>query len=81
MIRSLYKELIGSALPAIEGDELDVTLPQAIKQPEQVEAEVIPSADSLGLSLMQKLIFLGIIVGAVAFFVRTRKASVEKSLA
>jgi hypothetical protein len=83
MLPFLYQELIGSALPAIEGDELDVTLPQALKQPEQTEAEVTQSADSLGLSLMPKLIFFGIICGAVAYFTKTRKSSIagEKSLA
>lgn len=48
MLPFLYQELIGSALPAIEGDELDITLPQALKQPEQTEVEVTQSADSLG---------------------------------
>lgn len=83
MLRLLYQELLGSALPAIEGDELDVTLPQALKQPEQTEVEVTQSADSLGLSLMQKLIFFGFIAGAVAYFIKTRKSSFvgEKSLA
>ena len=83
IFRFAYKELIGSALPAIEGDELDVTLPQVLKQPEHTEPEPTPPTDGLGLSVMQKLVVFGIIAGAVAFFIRTRKTSIagEKSLA
>lgn len=42
----VYKDSFGSALPAIEGDELDVTLPQiptpAPEQPKHAEADLNP---------------------------------------
>ncbi|MCJ1253120.1 Peptidyl-prolyl cis-trans isomerase B [Lignoscripta atroalba] len=90
------EDLIGSALPAIEGDELDVTLLESSKdsQPsdylsseheplKHVEAEKAPSASSEGLNLLQKLTFFGVIIGVVAIFLKTRKSRVinEKSLA
>lgn len=59
------KEPIGSALPAVPGDELDVTL----------------GDERPGLSVLTKLIFFGVIVGIVLSFLRTRKPMVEKSLA
>ena len=82
----MLQDLIGSALPAIEGDELDVTVPTGPKQPEQGAVDVTPltpSAGSEGLSVLQKLIFFGFILGAVAVFMRSRKGStaIEKSLA
>jgi len=84
------KELIGSALPAVEDDELDVTLKDEPKQPEKLPGKLPESADNEifsptenpGLSLMTKLIFFGVIIGAVLGFLRTRKGSMqEKSLA
>lgn len=42
----VYKDSFGSALPAVEGDELDVTLPQnptpAPEQPKHAEADLTP---------------------------------------
>lgn len=76
------KELIGSALPAVPDDELDVTLGNEPKQqPEITGSDVTPPPESPGLSLLTKLIFFGVIVGVVLSFVRTRKPMVEKSLA
>jgi len=88
MVGLVSQDLIGSALPAIEGDELDVTLPEKAKEPESVTANVTPdvvsSVDNVGLSALQKLIFFGVILGAVAIFMRTRskgRGLEEKSLA
>ena len=77
------KELIGSALPAVDGDELDVTLGDETKQqPETTESDVTSPSENPGLSLLTKLIFFGLIVGVVLSFLRTRsKPVVEKSLA
>lgn len=76
------KEIIGSALPAVPGDELDVTLGDEPKQQlETTESDMIPPTESHGLSLLTKLIFFGVIVGVVLSFLRTRKPMVEKSFA
>lgn len=66
----------GSAAPAIEGDELDVT-PQK-QQPEipQQEGEgkgTLTETTSEGLSTVQKLFFIGVIVAVCVAFVKTRK--------
>ena len=68
MLRFRPQDTYGSALPAVEGDELDVT---------------ISIATTEGLNLLQKLTFFGFIVGAVAVFLKTRKSGIvgEKSLA
>lgn len=60
-----------------------MSIPAIPKEPERVDAEVTPSADSLGLSLLAKLSFLGVVIGAVALFLRSRKRLIggEKSLA
>ena len=76
------KELIGSALPAVPGDELDVTLgDEPMQQPETTGSDVTPPTESPGLSLLTKLIFFGVIVGIALSFLRTRKPTIEKSLA
>ena len=78
------KELIGSALPAVPGDELDVTaMTETKQQQETTEVDMTPPKENPGLSLLTKLIFFGLIVGIVLSLLRTRKptASVEKSLA
>ena len=78
----LGQELIGSALPAVPGDELDVTLGDAPKQiQESTELNVTPPEESSGLSIVTKLIFFGVIVGVALSLIRTRKPTVEKSLA
>ena len=77
------QELIGSALPAVPGDELDVTLGDEPKQSqESTESLVTPPTESSGLSIVTKLIFFGVIVGIALSLARTRgKPTVEKSLA
>ena len=76
------QELIGSALPAVPGDELDVTLGDEPKQqPKTTESPVTPPTESHGLSLMTKLIFFGVIIVVVLSLLRSRKPTVEKSLA
>ena len=76
------QDFIGSALPAVPGDELDVTLGDEPKQqPKFTESPVTPPTESHGLSLMTKLIFFGVIVVVVLSLLRTRKPTVEKSLA
>ena len=77
------QELIGSALPAVPDDELDVTLGDESKQQkhESTESHVTTPAESPGLSLITKLIFFGVIVGVALSLARSRKPMVEKSLA
>ena len=79
------QENIGSALPAVPGDELDVTLGDESKQPQQqpgtTESHMAPASESPGLSLLTKLIFFGVIVGVVLSLLRNRKPTIEKSLA
>lgn len=77
------KELIGSALPAVPGDELDVTLGDELKkQTETTGSDVTPPRQSPGINIVTKLIFFGVIVGVVLSFLKTRgKPVVEKSLA
>lgn len=83
----VYKDLFGSALPAVEGDELDVTLPQSSTPPKKPEHNaddaVAVSVASSGWSLLQKLMFFGLIIGGVSIWMKARKGrSVgEKSLA
>lgn len=83
----VYKDLIGSALPAQEGDELDVTLPKSptpSKKPEHnADDAVAVSVASSGSSLLQKLIFFGVIIGGVSIWIKARKSrsAGEKSLA
>ena len=77
------QELIGSALPAVPGDELDVTLGHESKQqqPETTKSHMAAPTESPGLSVLTKLIFFGVIVGIVLILLRGRKPTVEKSLA
>lgn len=79
----LYQDLYGSAASAIDGDELDIALPAIPEEPERIDAEAAPSADSRGLNLLQKVSLFGIIIGAAALFLRTRKGLIvrERSLA
>lgn len=77
------QEIIGSALPAVPADELDVTLGDESKQqqPETTESHMAAPTESPGLSVLTKLIFFGVIVGVVLTLLRSRKPTVEKSLA
>ena len=81
------QDLIGSALPAVPGDELDVTLGDEPKQQQQqqesesTESHEAPPTESPGLSLLTNLIFFGVIVVVVLSLLRNRKPTVEKSLA
>lgn len=88
----LTKDSFGSALPAIEGDELDVTLPQiptpAPEQPKHAEADlplhdvpVVPAvtvvtSENLGLSVLQKFLLFGVIAGGMAIWMRSRRGHV-----
>lgn len=83
MLIRVGQELIGSALPAVPGDELDVTLGDEPKQPqpETTESHMAAKTESPGLSVLTKLIFFGVIVGVVLTLLRSRKPVVEKSLA
>lgn len=79
----------------MEGDELDVTVPPnpelSIPEktiPEQkvehMAADLAPPSGALGLTFLQKILFLIVITGCVVAFVRTRKSHAtvtEKSLA
>ena len=78
----VYEETIETALPAIEGDELDVTLPQTPKETGILDSELV-SADSVGLNMLQKFTLFGVIVGLVLLYLRTRRHRVlsEKSIA
>ena len=44
-------------------------------------SDVIPPTENPGLSILTKMIFFGVIVGVVLSFLRSRKPTVEKSLA
>ena len=87
MLIRVDQDLIGSALPAVPGDELDVTLGDEPKQQQQqqesesTESHEAPPTESPGLSLLTKLIFFGVIVVVVLSLLRNRKPTVEKSLA
>jgi hypothetical protein len=79
---SVTEGLPGSALPAVEGDELDVTLPDKPQQPAAPKFEKpgaaathTKTADEEGLSLLQKFVILGFVVAICAMVVRTRSAS------
>jgi peptidyl-prolyl cis-trans isomerase B (cyclophilin B) len=79
---SVTEGLPGSALPAVEGDELDVTLPKQPQQPAAPKFEKpgepvanTKAADEEGLSLLQKFVILGFVVALCAVFVKTRSAS------
>ena len=91
---SRVQDLYGSAAPAVEGDELDVTKsskPKPVSEDtvsSKLKTEKIIGAAAItgdeGLSSMQKLFFFGIIVGACAIFIRTRPGkggTREKSMA
>jgi len=80
--------LLGSADAAIPGDDLDVTVSR-VPSPEKVAQaggqEAVAQMPVQGLSMFHKLFFLGVVVGVVGLFVRTRKAQShsvkEKSMA
>jgi len=79
---SVYEGLTGSAAPAVEGDELDVTLPPKPQQPTPPKFEKPKeplsnnkTPEDEGLSLLQKFILLGIVVAVCAVFVKSRSAS------
>ena len=59
-----------------------MTLPKTATETGMVDGKV-PSADSTGLSMLQKLTLFGVIVGLVLVYLRTRnnKVTTEKSLA
>ncbi|MCJ1470089.1 Peptidyl-prolyl cis-trans isomerase B [Pseudocyphellaria aurata] len=75
------EDLYGSALPAVGGDELDVTLPQSptpSTKPEHdadadTDGAVAVSVANPGWSILQKLIFFGLIIGGVSIWIRARK--------
>ena len=83
LLISVGQELIGSALPAVPDDELDVTLGDEAQQKAEIPvSELAPPTESPGLSLVTKLIFFGVIVGVALSLLRTRsKPMIEKSLA
>lgn len=78
------QELIGSALAAVDGDELDITSSETPSKPEHTAFTVssLPT-DSAGWSVAQKLMLFSVIVGGVGIYIKTRKGRVagEKSLA
>lgn len=59
-----------------------MTLPKTAKDMDMVDGKV-PSADSTGLSMLQKLTLFGVIVGLVLVYLKTRNSKVltEKSMA
>ena len=90
------QDLYGSALFANDGDELEAVVPESSKEslspihvPLEHEStklskgEMTQSASGEGLNLVQKLTFFGIIIGAVALFLKTKKSRIngEKNLA
>lgn len=71
----------------MEGDELDVTLAQSAAPPKKPEHDAVDavavSVASSGSSLLQKLIFFGVIIGGVSIWIKARKgrSGGEKSMA
>lgn len=70
----------------MEGDELDVTLPQGLNPPQTsdpTQAAVATLVENPGWTVLQKLIIFGLIAGGVTICLRSRKGRVsgEKSLA
>ena len=67
----------------MEGDELDVTLPQTPKESslgsapaqkqEHLESDINPTSGALEMSLMQKALAFLVLVFCVATYVRMRK--------
>jgi hypothetical protein len=93
-----HSGLEGSAAPAVNGDDLDVTEKQQTAETSRPESgsQSIESAHELkgqkspeagGLSMLQKFLFIGLIVAVCIVFVRTKRdhpsaaALREKSLA
>jgi len=84
------QDLIGEAAPAVEGDELDVTISnqpkpivpelqsekqQVKEETEKVKEKVVASLNANGLSLYVKMFLLVVIVGVCYAFVKTRAQS------
>jgi len=77
----LPQDIDGTVLPAVEGDNLDVTEASKPKQPEHVVLPATPAIGNTGYGLFQKLMFFGLIVGIMALYFRFRSSgavSVEK---
>lgn len=78
MLGRAFVDTYGSAEAAVEGDNLDVTkptLPKLTNQHQTTENDPIAKAvdattSAGGLSLFQKLIGLGVIIGACVAFIR-----------
>ena len=83
ILHFFIQDLVGSAVPAIQSDELGETLSGKSKEPEHVTLVTSPPDSNEGLNMLQKLTFLGVILGVVAMFLKSRKGPVliEKSLA
>ena len=69
----------------IEGDELDVTLPSFAQSPQDSEADAESTLSGEGVTMVQKVVFLGVIISAVAIGMKIKgrlgSAGIEKSLA
>lgn len=72
MLSSLRKGLEGSAKPAKEGDELDITSSQQTLRTERSNPTLTKPEDA-GLSVMAKLVYMSLIVAVCVIFVKTRK--------
>ena len=76
------KDLIGSALPAVPNNELDSTPTNMPLQPgRKANGGKAASSEEIGIGVFTKLMFFGVIVGAVMMFLRSRKSPVQKNLA
>ena len=71
----LPQDIDGTVLPAVQGDNLDITESSKPKQTDHVVLAAKPLEGNAGFSLFQKLIFFGIIVGIVAMFFKYRSTS------
>ena len=72
----LPQDLEGTVLPAIEGDELDVTkLDKPAAEPEHIVLSTSPVTASESWNILQKFSFFGIIIGVVAIYLKMRGAS------
>ncbi|KAI9880406.1 MAG: Peptidyl-prolyl cis-trans isomerase B [Pleopsidium flavum] len=81
IVKSGELEMPEEGFPSVEGDELDVTVPKSSKEMGVMDT-TLPSANSNGLSILQKLSLFGVVVVMVAIYLRTRDNRVlsEKSI-
>ena len=73
----LPQDLHKTVLPAVDGDNPDVTEADKHKETEHIVLASSPVIGSEGLNLFQKLTFFGIIVSVVAMYFHVRSRGSE----